>query len=624
MNAGIRSKLSSLPHDPGVYFMKGHRGQVLYVGKAKNLKARVSSYFTNSKEHSAKTRSLVREICDFDIMLVKTEVDALLLERTLIKHHQPPFNILLRDDKEYPYIRIDFSSDWPRLEIVRKRSDDCAEYFGPFSAAGSLKTSMEAIKRVFPLIRCGTWEFQNAKRVCNYYHMKMCLGPCVLPVDKEAYKSMLRDAMALLAGQSDQVRQTLTDRMMVAAEREQYELAATYRDQLKALEVLSEKQTVVLDPDIEGDIISWVISEDMMAVHVAMIRSGKLVGGDSYTFPMTAIENPGETLPHFILQYYDGRHVPRRVVLDQDLDNSGDLAAAITTTGGKAPDIRGIKNLRAPWTALREIAQKNARYAHDEATRQMERRHSSLEHLRETLHLPAPPKRMECVDISNLQGTAIVASNVCFIDGHPEKSLYRIYNIESVSGGPDDFASIREVVRRRVERGIRDGDLPDLLVIDGGRGQLDSALAAKAEFPGLSLEIVALAKSRIEKYRGDKAKAMVSDPRHSLERVFMPGKDLPIPLAPGSPAFRLLTQIRDEAHRFAITKHRKKRDSLATKSRLEDVKGVGPKLRERLLRHFGSIDAIRDANEDAMLAVKGMTPELAGAIQKTLREKPGS
>ena len=598
--------------------MKGSRGQVLYVGKAKELKSRVSSYFTDSKDHSPKTRSLVRSIHDFEIMLVTTEVDALLLERTLIKHHQPPFNILLRDDKEYPYVRVDFSMDWPRLEIVRKRQEDRAEYFGPFSAAGSLKASMEAIKRVFPLIRCNQWEFEHAKRVCNYYHMKMCLGPCVLDVDKDAYKSMLRDAMALLDGRNDEVVHALNQKMIIASEREQYELAASYRDQIKAVAVLSEKQTVVFDPDIEGDLIACFDSDDMFAIHVGMIRGGKLIGGDSFTFAMSAIETPSDTLPHFLLQYYDGRHVPSRVILDRELTNSEDIGRAITPEGQKLPDIRGIKHLRAPWPDLADIAAKNARYAHDEAVRAMDRRRSSLESLKETLGLEQIPRRMECIDISNLQGTAIVASDVCFIDGHPEKSLYRSYNIETVQGAPDDYASIREVVSRRLERAVRDGDLPDLLIIDGGRGQLESAMTSLRDFPGLKLEVVSLAKSRIEKYRGDKAKVSISAPKHSLERVFKPGQDTPTPLVPGSPAYRLLTQIRDEAHRFAITKHRKKRGNIAKKSALEDIDGVGPKIRQGLLRHFGSLDAIANANVDALTLVKGVSRELAETIKKKI------
>lgn len=622
MNSVIRAKLTSLPRDPGVYFMKGSKGQVLYVGKAKDLKSRVSSYFTDSKDHSPKTRSLVREIQDFEVILVKTEVDALLLERTLIKHHQPPFNILLRDDKEYPYIRIDFHADWPRLEILRRRQDDRAEYFGPFSASGSLRTSLDAIKRVFPLIRCNQWEFEHAKRVCNYYHMKMCLGPCVMPVEKETYKSMLRDAMALLQGKNDEVLKTLNAKMLAASDREQYELAASYRDQIKAIDILSEKQTVVFDPDIEGDVVSLVESEELIAIHVALIRTGRLVGGDSFTFPVSGLEDPSETLPHFLLQYYDGRYLPDRIIIDGNLDSSDDIARAITPEGGRRPDLRLLKNLRAPWPDLAAIAQKNARYAHDEAVRNIDRRRSSLEALQSTLGLEAPPRRMECIDISNLQGTAIVASDVCFIDGHPDKNLYRIYNIESVQGAPDDFASIREVVKRRLERGVRDGDLPDLLIIDGGRGQLESALTSLAEFPGLKLQIVSLAKSRIEKYRGKKSEIATSAPRHSLERVFKPGQDTPIPLVPGSPAFRLLTQIRDEAHRFAITKHRKKRGSIGQKSLLEEIDGVGPKIREALLKTFGSIDSIACANEDALMQVRGINEDLARKIKKALQANP--
>ncbi len=622
MNHSVRTKLASLPRSPGVYFMKSSKGQVLYVGKAKDLKSRVSSYFTDSKDHSPKTRSLVREIQDFEVMLVKTEVDALLLERTLIKHHQPPFNILLRDDKEYPYIRIDFSADWPRLEIVRRRQDDRAEYFGPFSAAGSLRTSMEAIKRVFPLIRCNQWEFEHAKRVCNYYHMKMCLGPCVLPIEKETYKSMLRDAMALVQGKNDEVVNTLQSKMQIASEREQYELAASYRDQIKAIDILSEKQTVVLDPDIEGDVVSLIESAEMIAIHVAMIRNGRLIGGDSYTFPVSGLENTAETLPHFLLQYYDQRYLPPRVIIDADLKNMGDMAdiaAAITPEGSKQPELRALKNLRSPWPDLASIATKNAQYAHDEAVRNLDRRRSSLEALQSTLGLDKIPRRMECIDISNLQGTAIVASDVCFIDGHPEKSLYRIYNVESVQGAPDDFASIREIVKRRLERGVRDGDLPDLLVIDGGRGQLESALNSLAEFPGLSLQIVSLAKSRLENQRTKRASISTAAPRHSFERVFRPGHDTPIPLVPGSPAFRLLTQLRDEAHRFAITKHRRKRGSLAQKSLLEDVEGVGPKIREALLKHFGSIEAIASASSEALMLVKGVNEDIAAKIKDRLK-----
>ena len=614
MNPTIRTKLSSLPRSPGVYFMKGSKGQVLYVGKAKELKSRVSSYFTDSKDHSPKTRSLVREIFDFEVMLVKTEVEALLLERTLIKHHQPPFNILLRDDKEYPFIRIDFSVDWPRLEIVRRRQDDRAEYFGPFSAAGSLKTSLDAIKRVFPLIRCNQWEFEHAKRVCNYYHMKMCLGPCVLNVDKDAYKSMLRDSMALLEGKNEDVVKTLQSKMLVASEREQFELAASYRDQIKAIDILTEKQSVMVAPDIDGDVISLVQSNDVIAIHVAMIRGGKLLGGDSFTFATSGIENREETLPHFLLQYYEGRFIPPRIVVDCELENASDIANAIQSEGLKPSELRTLRNLRSPWPDLASIALKNAQYAHDEAVRAMDRRRSSLEALQATLGLASPPRRIECIDISNLQGTAIVASDICFIDGHPEKSLYRSYNIETVQGAPDDFASIREVVKRRLERGIRDNDMPDLLVIDGGRGQLESALSALAEFPGLNLQIVSLAKSRTEK-----TTQRSSAPKHSLERVFKPGQDTPIPLVPGSPAFRIMTQVRDEAHRFAITKHRKKRSSLGQKSLLETVDGVGPKIRAALLKHFGSIDAIANANVDALTLVKGVSRELAEKIKTKIR-----
>lgn len=618
----VRLKLSHLPKEPGVYFMKDGKGQVLYVGKAKDLKARVSSYFFEGKDQSPKTRKLVRSIVDFEVMLVQNEVEALLLERTLIKHHQPPYNILLRDDKEYPYVRIHFKEDWPRLEIVRRRKDDGAEYFGPFSAPGSLRQGLDAIYRVFPLIRCSPWEFKNAKRVCNYYHMKLCLGPCVMPVEKAAYHAMLRDAMGLLQGKNSEVISAIEKRMLNASEHEQYELAGQYRDQIRAISTLNEKQTVIVADVISADVIGFARSDELVSIHVLTLRNGKVMGGDHFSVSDGGADDSVETMTHFLLQYYDGRDLPPRILVPFELDSLTDIAQALTKDSGQKTEIKWAKNFtREPWPGLSAIAAKNAQYQLDESVRTHDRARASLEALQSTLGLEQIPRRIECIDISNLQGTAIVASDVCFINGNPDKSLYRSYNIETVQGAPDDFASIFEVVKRRIERGIRDGDLPDLLVIDGGRGQLDSALKALSEFPGLALKIVSLAKSRLEKnpaMQKKRGKIDTSDPRHSFERVFKPESETPIPLVPGSPAFRILTRLRDEAHRFAITKHRAKRAKLSSLSPLEGISGIGPKLRKALLIQFGSLEEIAKAPIDELRKVRGVSEDLAVSIHATL------
>lgn len=617
----IRIKLTHLPKEPGVYFMKDAKGKVLYVGKAKDLKSRVASYFVDAKDHSPKTRKLVRQIVDFEVMLVQNEVEALLLERTLIKHHQPPYNILLRDDKEYPYVRIHFREDWPRLDVVRRRKDDGAEYFGPFTAPGSLRQGLDAIYRVFPLIRCSPWEFKNAKRVCNYYHMKLCMGPCVMPVPKEAYHAMLRDAMALLQGKNSEVLANLEQRMQQAASHEQYELAGQYRDQIRAISNLREKQSMVVAPGINTDVVGFARSDELVTLHVLMVREGKVMGGDSFTLRDGGAIDDNETLTHFLLQYYEGRDLPPRILIPFEIESLVDLAVAISKDSQQKTEIKPIKNYtKAPWPSLSATAIKNAQYNLDESVRTHDRARASLEALQTTLGLDEIPRRIECIDISNLHGTAIVASDVCFIDGNPDKSQYRSYNIETVQGAPDDFASIFEVVKRRIERGVRDGNLPDLLVIDGGRGQLESALKALAEFPGLALKIVSLAKSRIEKTGSTKQKGKVdiSLPKYSFERVFKPGSDTPIPLVPGSPAFRILTRLRDEAHRFAITKHRAKRAKLSSLSPLEGIAGIGPKLRSSLLIQFGSLEEIAKAPLDELRKVRGISEDLAVRIHSEL------
>jgi excinuclease ABC subunit C len=614
----IKEKLKGLPKEPGCYLMKDAKGRVIYVGKAKSLRNRVSHYFQPAGQPDLKTRVLSGEIHDFEVIITTTEVESLLLERTLIKHHKPQFNILLRDDKEYPYLRIDFAEKWPRIEKVRRRKDDDAVYLGPFGSAGQLKVLLDATYRIFPLIRCSRHTFETTKRPCNYFDMKMCLGPCTLPVDPEMYKSMLRDAVDFLSGKNKDVVRGLKEKMAAAAEKENFEHAALLRDQLVAFSNVTEKQAVVIGDVEDADVFGFQRNATRTAFHVLTVRQGKLVASDSFVLK-SPVQTDQEALTEFLLQYYDGRSVAQEVLLPFALDGEDDLRTVLLEGH---PDVTKL-TLKNPERGVRmdlvDMANKNAGYRLDEVERGVEKTRVELEVLKEKLNLSRFPERMECIDISNIQGTAIVASDVCFVGGKPAKDLYRHYVVQSVNGGPDDFASIREVVQRRLRRGLADNDLPDLLVIDGGKGQLSAAYEVFKEFPDVRIDLISLAKSRVDK-RGRKTRFVESSaPERSYERVFFPDQELPIPLSPGTPEYRLLTQIRDEAHRFAITHHRKRRAKISHGSDLEDVPGIGPALRKQLLETFGGLDGLKKASLADLKAIKGLRESAAVALFSRFR-----
>lgn len=603
-------KLRILPKEPGVYLMKDGKNTIIYVGKAKNLKSRVTSYF-QSKDHTIKTRALVAEIRDFELMLTKNEIEAILLERTLIKHHKPRYNILLRDDKEFPFIRVDFREPWPRLEKVRRRKDDGATYVGPFANPSILWTMLHTVMRIFPLIRCSRHEFANTQRPCNYYHIKMCLAPCTKPVDRNEYIFMVKNAVALLEGKNKKLIHELQQKMKEASRQEKYELAASYRDQVLALQKIGEKQVVVVQDTDDADVIAIYETNEKYSFHVTMVRACVVVGGENFVVNKQ-IETYEEVLHSFMLQYYDHRLLPSLVILPFSLEDAENLIQAISGEGtprtkAKIPSNREQRELMM-------LAEKNARHYLEQKADVQKKGQVALEELQTTLKLDRFPERMECIDISNLQASAIVASNVCFIDGKPAKDFYRLYNIRSVTAAPDDFSSIEEVVRRRLRRAVADGDAPDLLVIDGGKGQLNAALKAKQEFPEVDTTIVSLAKSRTDKKDRDWTQA----PMRSHERVFLPGAETALPLREGTPPYRLLVQLRDEAHRFAITFHRKKRSQNLQASLLDQVPGIGPTLRKRLLESFGSINAIQNASIDQLITVKGMKESVAVALKSFL------
>ncbi len=604
MNQELTYKLKQLPQDSGVYLMKDQKGVIIYVGKAKNLKNRVSSYFQSNQQQSYKTRALVAEITDFDLMLTQTEVEALLLERTLIRHHMPRYNILLRDDKEYPLIRIHLEDPWPRLEKVRRRKDDGALYIGPFSSASRLSILLRQVYKIFPLIRCSPHEFKAATRPCNYYHIKMCLGPCTLPVDRSHYLTLMKAAISLLEGNIESLKSDLEQKMLEAADQERFEQAAQFRDQMKAIQHISQTQVAILKETEEADVVGMVEKGSHIAFHVLSVRQRALLGGDHFVLPQSA-DTTAECISSFLLQYYAQRQAPRLLLVRDTSGIDIALAQVLTREGETTVSLQTAEKGEA--RELLDLAERNAEHQLDLIAGQQHQQLVALQLLQEALGLPRPPERMECIDISNLQGTAIVASNVCFIQGKPAKHLYRRYSIKTVTDGPDDFASIREVLERRLERGLREDDLPDLLIVDGGRPQVQAALSVLEKYPQLDMPLVGLAKSRLEdNLRHDRHRI-----ESTQERVVIPGREDPWELEEGTPVYRLMTKIRDEAHRFAITYHRKKRQSKSHASLLDDVPGIGPTLKKRLLQTFGSLEAIRGASLERLLEINGMSEKTA-------------
>lgn len=596
----LKEKLQRIPSSFGVYLMKSKSGQVIYVGKAKNLKSRLSSYFARQTIEEPKTRALVHDVVDFEVILVSNEIEALLLERSLIKEHKPHYNVILRDDKEYPYLRIDLNHQWPRIKKVRRRKDDGATYLGPFSYVGYLNSILELTYRIFPLIRCSEHMFATVKRPCNYYHMKRCLGPCTLPVDNGLYKDMMRSAIAFLQGKNKAVLKTLQEQMKQASENEEYEKAVHFRDQLLALKTISQAQNVVIKSERDCDAIGFCQDQSHISVHVLKIREGKIIGRDNYVLPMP-LADEGVALSHFLLQYYEKSQPPAEIYVAFDLPDRHDLEKVFSTASERKVTIENPQ--RGQKKSLVELSITNSRYHLEESLNKRAKEKIKLETVKDRLGLDVFPFRIDCIDISNIQGTAIVASQVCFIGGKAARERYRLYNIDDARSAPDDYWAIREVVRRFF-KGLREGfEPPDLLIIDGGKGQLSSALSVAREFPEYKITILSLAKDKVRHF-SDQEK------EHSEERIFFPGKKEPFVLREGSAEYQLLTQLRDEAHRFAISQHRKRRDKLSRESFLDHISGIGPVTKKKILAKIDDFNAFQTQSIDELVELTGVRREL--------------
>lgn len=600
MNQELTEKLAHLPDKPGVYLMKDEHGRIIYVGKAVVLKNRVRSYFQSSRNHSPKVLSMVSRIADLEYIVTGSEMEALILECNLIKKHRPKYNISLRDDKTYPYIKVTLHEAFPRIYATRKVLKDGARYFGPYTNAGAVHETLKLLRKMFPLRSCRNLD---AKRPCLEYHIKRCLAPCAGYVTAEVYGRMIKAASMLLEGRSDHVMKDLRRQMEVAAENLEFEQAARLRDQLAAVEKITEKQNIVTGAG-DQDAIGMARSALGTCVQVFFIRSGKMVGRDHFIISGSEHEDDEAVLTAFIKQYYSqAGFIPREVLLPIVLAEQPLLGEWLSQQKGGRVQVETPK--RGTKKDIVEMAAGNAATVLEEQASRIQahtdQTAGAVAELGSYLDMDNLPERIECFDISHIQGAETVASMVVFEGGMPKKEDYRRYKLKTVEGKPDDFKSMQEVVGRRYREA--QGVLPDLIIIDGGKGQLNAALEIIRGNGLTEVMVVGLAKE--------------------FEHVFKEGESEPLILPRHSQSLYLIQRIRDEAHRFAITYHRKLRSKRNMVSVLDHVPGIGAKRRKALWDAFGSLNKIKGASVEEMAALPGMNYAAAQAVYDFFREKKG-
>jgi excinuclease ABC subunit C len=598
----IRRRLRAVPDTPGVYMFRDSAGHVIYVGKAVRLRDRLRSYFTPGYAQNARLADMLRKVFDFEFVKAANEVEALVLECNLIKHYQPRYNIRLKDDKNYLYLKLPVNEEYPRVHYTRRIHDDGALYFGPYTSAQSLRNTVKSIRRLLPFRTCSDDVFKQG-RVCLDFHIKRCPGPCEGRISPEEYRARIQEVALFMEGRSDALVRQLRERMEAAAEALDFENAARYRDQLMAIEKIADRQNVLTHSRDDQDLVAYARQGRDVFVEVAYIRQGKMVGHDGHALEGAGEAAEPELLRGFLLQYYgSATHIPRTVLLPGPVDEP-ELMADWLSQRRKGPvglEVPSRGRKRALVSQLADTAREELEQIRIQADYDRSRTEPMLTALAEALDLPEPPARIECYDISNIQGSSAVGSMVVFVDGRPKNEHYRSFRIR-YTPGPNDFAMLQEVLRRRFERletALRREDAtevgdasfssqPDLVIIDGGRGQLSAAVEVMEELGFADIPTFGLAKER--------------------EELFAPGQSEPIVQEHNSPGMFLVQRIRDEAHRFAITHHRKVRSRKALSSPLDSVEGIGPARKRRLLRTFGSLQGIRDAPLEEI--VKAGVPE---------------
>ena len=602
---------AALPMSPGVYQFKNERGTVLYVGKAQNLRGRVRQYVSGG-DGRYQIPALVDRASDVEVLVTGNVKEALLLENELIKQHKPAFNVRLRDDKQYLALRIDESEAWPRVTMVRRFRKDGAQYFGPYTSSVALKSSLSKLRRLFPLRSCteGTFkDYARRGRPCIEYEMKRCLGPCVGLAEEPAYQEQVRGTMLFLRGKSRQLVEDIEREMHEAAADERFEDAARLRDRIQAVERTIESQQIVTESGVDRDVFAIAREGGEIDVQVLHVREGRVIGARSFPFSNVRLEE-GEVMSSFLGQFYgsgEGHAPPREILTSVDFEDDGALAELWRERFERPVTIRWAQ--RGAGKRLVEIAERNARLALATRLAARESVDTALDELEEKCRLSVRPRRIECYDVSNLQGTLAVASRVTFEDGEPVKKDYRRYRIREAEAG-DDYACMREVLDRRLRR-VETEPLPDLLMVDGGRGQVGVVMAA-LEDASLSVEVLGISKERDEDSpsvrvkRGGGLKA---------ERLFKPGRANPIQLLPSSRGMLLLQRVRDESHRFAIEFQRDLRSKVNMTSILEELPGIGPTKRRALLKTLGSLRAVRNARLEELVEVPGVSERDARAIR---------
>ncbi len=602
----VTEQLKQLPASPGVYLMKDADGNILYVGKAANLNHRVRSYFSAGQKLTPKLQRMVSRVNDIDFLVTGSEQEALILELNLIKRHRPRYNVRLKDDKTFPYLKIDLNQAWPRVHITRRLEENGGRYFGPFASARSVRQTLKLLKGIFPFHSCTRTITGTDTRPCLAYHINRCLAPCIGAISQDEYAKVIKQVVLFLEGKQEAVVRQMKSRMKAAAANLDFEKAALLRDQIQAVNRVVEGQRIAATVKGEQDVIAFAPDKDQAYIQVFFIRSGKLIGRESFILQGTRSEEPRQIMASFIKQFYDSApYVPPLLLLQHPVEDTGIIENWLQSKRGSKVHIqvphRGHK------TQLMKIAAENARQGLEQlkikqlaAPKALD---MALAEIQEVLDLPHLPSRIEGYDISNIQGKAAVGSMVVFEQGKSKPSHYRRFRIKTVSGA-DDYAMLQEVIRRRFKRRSEAaapntwGILPDLVLIDGGKGQLNATHAAMHEVGTESIPIASLAKEN--------------------EEIFVPRQAKPIVLPRSSPGLQLLQRLRDEAHRFAITYHRRLRKREIFTSVLDGIQGIGPKRKRALLKQFGSVESIRNAPEEELAAASGMSRGLAKKLKEHL------
>ncbi|OGP94938.1 MAG: excinuclease ABC subunit C [Deltaproteobacteria bacterium RBG_16_54_18] len=595
----LQQQTDALPQAPGVYLFKDPQGAILYVGKAKDLRKRVRTYF-QGREQDVKTSLMLAKVGQVDHIATQTEKEALILEDTLIKEHRPRYNIQLRDDKRYPLLKLSVQERFPRLSVVRRTKEDGALYFGPFPAATSMRETLRVIHKAFPLRRCSAAQFAHRSRPCLNFQMRRCLAPCCEKVSEAEYKRIVEEVRLFLEGKSDLLAEKLRKRMEQESAALRFEVAARIRDRLAALERITERQKVIVQDSAHRDAVGMARQGGKVGIQALFIRSGRLLGGRFFSIKDAGLPDQ-EVLSTFLHQFYkEGQFIPGEILVPISLEDAAVLEEVMGEQGQKRVRVYRPRKGSQGYDLI-QMAQENAQGK----LRGQLKGEDALQEMQKRFSLAHVPTRIEGFDISNLGGGPAVGSQVVFEDGEPAKSYYRKYRIKTVQG-MDDYAMLYEVLVRRVRRGKEEGDLPDLILIDGGKGQLNVALEALKELGIEGVDVLSIAKKR--------------EPGEE-ERVFLPHKKEGIPLRDASPASLLLQRVRDEAHRFAIAYHKRLRGKAGLSSALDEIPGIGAERRKSLLTHLGGWEGIMMASSAELAQAPGMTSALAQRVWEHLHSK---